>query len=318
MLITITGPTGSGKSTLAQALLAQGVHLVPTWTTRPLRPEEEGRGDMIHVSAGEMAEQEMLETAEYDGHRYGTPLTPEVMAALEVRADALKILEPVGLTALREKLAGGAFLTAPQLAHVYVDIDVHTARERLLTRCHHQPSDADRRRLERVARECREWPGACPWTLVVDNRAPAESLAKHAKEVMHAMRTHISEQRAMGAEDSAMMAANAEEVEQEVALLFRLLARHRDAGIHNVVAQGQEALEHDNQPLVRESLQQLQGILKDWEVHPALANQLRVASQAAGAGQVPAAEGREPVPGGERPDAGVTQAAGRFGNGPSM
>lgn len=191
MLITITGPTGSGKSTLTQAMQAEGVSMIPTWTTRPLRPGEEGRGDIVHVSRAEMISQEMLETAQYDGHLYGTPMTRAVVEALKGKRDAMKILEPAGLAALREKVTRWAGPDIPRLGHIYVDIDPFTAKDRLLARCQGEPTDADLRRLQRVTRECIDWPKACVWSHVVDNNGPEADLSHHAREALANTRAHL-------------------------------------------------------------------------------------------------------------------------------
>src|SRR5690554_1300308 len=125
MLITLTGPTGSGKSSLAQALVEQGVVLVPTWTTRELRPDEQGRGDIVRVTEAEMRASEMLEIAEYDGHWYGTPVNADVQAALAGRARALKILEPNGLAIVKEAVQRQSHQGGhdhSQVAHVYVEM----------------------------------------------------------------------------------------------------------------------------------------------------------------------------------------------------
>lgn len=87
---------------LAQALVSQGVLLVPTWTTRPLRKGEAGRGDIVQVTL-EAMQSDMLEAAEYDGSWYGTPLNAEVRAALARERVAVKILEAQGLAIVRHK-----------------------------------------------------------------------------------------------------------------------------------------------------------------------------------------------------------------------
>lgn len=190
MLITLTGPTGSGKSTLAQALIEQGVILVPTWTTRELRHDERGRGDIVHVTREALAASEMLETAEYDGHRYGTPVTQAVRNALAGQGIALKILEPQGLAMLRSSLGTAQRQqgnTPLQAAHVYVDVKPQTALRRLMARCGGMPSSADQRRLDRAADECRTWPQLCDWSHVIDNNLERASMAAHATGLLKAL-----------------------------------------------------------------------------------------------------------------------------------
>lgn len=188
MLITVTAPTGAGKSTLAQALVSLGVSLIPTWTTRPLRPGEAERGDMVQVSFSQMQECVMLETAEYDGHWYGTPLLPAVKEALSGASAAVKILEPQGLVMLRDqvtrtfpKAAGGE---PPRLGHVYVDVEGETAQRRILARCHGKPSPADQRRMMRALKECATWCNILPWDATIDNNEEANTLLPQASRLI--------------------------------------------------------------------------------------------------------------------------------------
>lgn len=86
-LVVISGPSGTGKTSICDALLQRLPNAV--WsvsdTTRPLRGQEVGGRSYEFVSPEEFAARheagEYLETAEYVGHQYGTPLKP-VRAAL--------------------------------------------------------------------------------------------------------------------------------------------------------------------------------------------------------------------------------------------
>ncbi|CAM3836044.1 hypothetical protein VRRI112168_02370 [Vreelandella rituensis] len=231
MLMTLTGPTGSGKSTLAQALCDAGVLLIPSWTTRALRPGEAERGDMVQVTAEQMAQSAMLEIADYDGHRYGTPVTDTVTAALAGECDALKIVEPEGLRSIRQTLTRRG--SWHQLAHVYVDVDENTAVRRLLSRCHGHPASADRRRIERAARECRDWPLACDWLHVVDNTRENATLGHLADEVMASVRRF---------EDRIKLLSPGSETHGELGLLLEGLTAHADNGLRDRVTQAREAL----------------------------------------------------------------------------
>ena len=81
-LIVISGPSGAGKTSICRALLER----VPntSWsvsaTTRPMRPGDVNGESYEFVTAEEFArreaEGEFLESAEYVGHRYGTPRRP--------------------------------------------------------------------------------------------------------------------------------------------------------------------------------------------------------------------------------------------------
>ena len=81
-LIVISGPSGAGKTSICRALL---VRLPDTrWsvsvTTRPMRPGDVNGETYEFVTREEFerraAAGEFLESAEYIGHRYGTPRRP--------------------------------------------------------------------------------------------------------------------------------------------------------------------------------------------------------------------------------------------------
>lgn len=81
-LIVISGPSGAGKTSICRALLRQVPDTV--WsvsaTTRPMRPGDTPGESYEFLSAEEFARREaagdFLESAEYIGHRYGTPRRP--------------------------------------------------------------------------------------------------------------------------------------------------------------------------------------------------------------------------------------------------
>ncbi|MEK7757126.1 MAG: guanylate kinase, partial [Planctomycetota bacterium] len=81
-LIVISGPSGAGKTSICKALLEGLPDTV--WsvsvTTRPPRPSEVNGDSYQFVSRSEFDAKEkageLLESAEYIGHRYGTPRQP--------------------------------------------------------------------------------------------------------------------------------------------------------------------------------------------------------------------------------------------------
>jgi guanylate kinase len=85
-LLTLIGPSASGKSTLARALADLGlVTLVPTWTTRPPRPDEDGDAADHRFVSEEVfdqlsAEQAFLVEGSHPGlpYRYGLPQLDDV------------------------------------------------------------------------------------------------------------------------------------------------------------------------------------------------------------------------------------------------
>jgi guanylate kinase len=86
LLLTLIGPSASGKSTLARALADQGLAtLVPTWTTRPPRPDEEGDTAEHRFVSEEVfdqlsAQQAFLVEGSHPGlpYRYGLPQLEDV------------------------------------------------------------------------------------------------------------------------------------------------------------------------------------------------------------------------------------------------
>lgn len=132
LLLVLSGPSGVGKGTVRALVadrLGREVAVSTSATTRPPRPGEvDGRDYHFVDDAGFdrlVAEGELLEWAEFAGHRYGTPraaveqavaggrvalLEIEVQGALQVREvapDALLVfLLPPSWDALEARLRG--------------------------------------------------------------------------------------------------------------------------------------------------------------------------------------------------------------------
>jgi len=140
-LIVISGPSGTGKTSICKALLEQlpGTVWSVSVTTRPPRPGEVNGRSYKFVSKEEFeakqAAGELLESAEYIGHRYGTPRWPveEALAAgrnvvmeIDVQGGmqvAKKMPEsvrifvlPPNMESLRARLEGRRTEAAEQLA----------------------------------------------------------------------------------------------------------------------------------------------------------------------------------------------------------
>jgi guanylate kinase len=147
-LIVISGPSGAGKTSICKVLLEQlpGTVWSVSVTTRPPRPGEVNGQSYKFVSKEEFeAKQkagELLESAEYIGHRYGTPRRPveEALAAgrnvvmeIDVQGGmqvAKKMPEsvrifvlPPNMESLRARLEGRRTEAAEQLARRLTEAD---------------------------------------------------------------------------------------------------------------------------------------------------------------------------------------------------
>jgi len=147
-LIVISGPSGAGKTSICKALL-EGLPDT-MWsvsvTTRPPRPGEVNGDSYQFVSRKEFeskqAAGELLESAEYIGHRYGTPRRPvekalaagrNVVMEIDVQGGmqvAKKMPEsvrifvlPPNMESLRARLEGRRTEAAEQLAKRLAEAD---------------------------------------------------------------------------------------------------------------------------------------------------------------------------------------------------
>ncbi|MEK7731682.1 MAG: guanylate kinase [Planctomycetota bacterium] len=147
-LIVISGPSGAGKTSICKALLAGLPDTV--WsvsvTTRPPRPSEVNGDSYQFVSRSEFDAKEkageLLESAEYIGHRYGTPRRPveealkagrNVVMEIDVQGGmqvAKKMPEsvrifvlPPNMESLRARLEGRRTEAAEQLAKRLAEAD---------------------------------------------------------------------------------------------------------------------------------------------------------------------------------------------------
>ncbi len=141
LLFVVSGPSGAGKDTLVAALLTRmpRVRYSVSATTRPPRPGERDGVDYHFLSRERFeewrAEGKFLETREYNGNLYGTPLPfleqtlregydvvmkPEVNGALAVKAaypDAILIfLLPEKFSQLQKRLEARRTETTEEIA----------------------------------------------------------------------------------------------------------------------------------------------------------------------------------------------------------
>ncbi len=155
-LIAISGPSGAGKTSICNALLAELPNAV--WsvsaTTRAPRPGDTIGSSYEFLSRDEFAQREaageFLETAEYVGHRYGTPRKPveealregnnivleiDVQGGVQVAAkmpESVRIFVlPPNLESLRARLEGRKSEAEEQLRDrlAHADGEIATARD---------------------------------------------------------------------------------------------------------------------------------------------------------------------------------------------
>ena len=110
-LVVISGPSGAGKTSICNALLKRlpGAVWSVSVTTRPLRGDEARDQSYRFVSPDEferlLGAGAFLETAEYIGHRYGTPAEP-VYRALAGGSDVIMEIDVQGGVQVAERAPG--------------------------------------------------------------------------------------------------------------------------------------------------------------------------------------------------------------------
>ena len=119
-LFVVSGPSGVGKNTLLNEIIdsCEKVQYSVSATSRPIRPGEVDGKSYYFVSREQferlIAEDALLEYAEYVGNYYGTPLAP-IQEAIENGIDVVMDVEVVGALKIRKRLSSAVlvFVTAP-------------------------------------------------------------------------------------------------------------------------------------------------------------------------------------------------------------
>lgn len=184
-LFVMTGASGVGKDTIRQAALPHIANLFYSIsaTTRAQRPGEIHGGqyyfyDRAHFETL-IAEDALLEYADFVGEYYGTPAAP-VMAALERGQDALLELELVGAREVKRKVAEAVmiFIAPPSMFEL----------ERRLRGRGTESEERIRRRLVRAEAEIR---AVKEFDYVVVNDA-LDTAVREFKSIIYAERARSS------------------------------------------------------------------------------------------------------------------------------
>ncbi|WP_028649070.1 guanylate kinase [Nocardiopsis sp. CNT312] len=149
-LTVLSGPSGVGKSTVVDAIRRDhpDVWLSVSATTRPPRPGER-EGVQYHFVSDEefdrlVAEDELLEWAEFAGNRYGTPRAP-VSERITAGVPVLLEIELQGARQVRDSM--------PEALHVFLAPPSWEELVRRLTGRGTEPDEVIQRRLEAARTE---------------------------------------------------------------------------------------------------------------------------------------------------------------------
>ena len=185
-LVVVSGPSGCGKDTVVELLLKDNpdMTLSVSYTTRKKRDYEE-EGIHYYFTTREDFEQRteaglMLETAEYNGNYYGTPL-PELIDRLKHNRIVILVIEVQGGKSVRRIF--------PEALQVFIMPPSMEELERRLRRRCSETEEELYRRLE-IAQYEMSFAGS--YDVVIVNDDLNECKAELEKEILLRQESHQS------------------------------------------------------------------------------------------------------------------------------
>ena len=128
--IIISGKGGSGKDYLRKIMEDYGFIYCKSYTTRPIRENEENGKDYFFIEEKDIpAKKDLYESVYFNGWFYGTPKT-------EFKKSNLFIMTPKGISSLKKEDRKNSVV-------IYIESNEETRRNRLLER--RDADDVERR-----------------------------------------------------------------------------------------------------------------------------------------------------------------------------
>ena len=128
--IIISGKGGSGKDYLRKIMEDYGFTYCKSYTTRPIRENEENGKDYFFIEEKDIpAKKDLYESVYFNGWFYGTPKT-------EFKKSNLFIMTPKGISSLKKEDRKNSVV-------IYIESNEETRRNRLLER--RDADDVERR-----------------------------------------------------------------------------------------------------------------------------------------------------------------------------